>query len=171
MTSAKNMTLRAKALVIMHGLLGVVEHGGNNHGPMVEKIIHLNGGVAGEPWCGDTLAYAYRLAGSKVVTRSWASVRMLGYLTGMVRLGVRKGKAGDILTYTFDHCGMLVGYYRQLPLSGAYTHCNAKDATHVRAIEGNTGMYGSVSDSSSGDGVHEKYRPIEQVSRVVRVLR
>jgi hypothetical protein len=55
-----------------------MEQGGNNTGPIVDKIIRANGGVIGEPWCGDFVAYCYRLAGSKAVDRLWASVYFLG---------------------------------------------------------------------------------------------
>ena len=67
-------------------LFPMMEQGGNNTGPMVNKIIKANGGDIGEPWCGDFVAYCYRQAGSKAVTRSWASVRALGGIQGVRRV-------------------------------------------------------------------------------------
>jgi hypothetical protein len=57
--------------------LGVVEQGGNNHGPMVEKIIRANGGVPGEPWCGDTVAVLLPQGRRQERRPAWASVSWL----------------------------------------------------------------------------------------------
>lgn len=147
--------MRIKATRVARGLVGVVEQGGNNIGPMVSKIIRANGGTPGEAWCGDFVAYCYRAAGSKVVQRAWAAVRFLGFLTGMKI--VKAPKQGDIVCYKFDHTGL---FYKWL--EGGY----------FLAIEGNTGSSGAVSDSSGGgDGVKIKKRHISQVSRFVEVLR
>ena len=61
-------TLQKRALRAADALVGVMEQGGNNTGPMVNKIIKANGGDIGEPWCGDFIAYCYRQAGSKACT-------------------------------------------------------------------------------------------------------
>ena len=99
----------------------VMEQGGNNQGPMVTKIIRANGGTYPEPWCGDFCAYCYRLAGSKSVTRGWASVRLVGSLAGVTR--TTQPRPGDLVRFTFDHVGMFV-----------------KDAgAFIETIEGNTG--------------------------------
>lgn len=164
----KRMPMRARALAVARDQLGVLERGGNNRGPEVEAIIRANGGVPGEPWCADFDAFCYRKAGSRAVQRAWAAVRNLGFLAGMRVLRTKLlGLAGDIVCYTFDHTGLLVCY---CDASGRPKR--AADATHVRAIEGNTGTGGAVSDSSGGgDGVHERIRPLSQVSRMVRVTR
>jgi len=116
-----------------------MESGGNNRGAKVEEIIRANGGVVGEPWCGDFVAYVYRKAGSKSPTRSWASVALLG----SVGTRVSKPVAGDIVRFNFGHTGIFW-----------------KDAGgEIITIEGNTGSSGAVSDSSSGgDGVYIKRR-------------
>lgn len=154
-TPRKN--LGEKALDVMRTLKNVREVGGNNVGPMVSKIIRENGGTPGEPWCGDTVAYAFRHAGSKVVQRAWAAVKYLGYLTGM-RI-VKSPRPGDIVCYKFDHTGIFEKWIN-------------KSAGIFLAWEGNTGRTGAVSDSvGGGDGVYEKQRNTTQVARWVRVLR
>lgn len=148
-------TLGQRALGFGVSLVGVMETGGNNRGPMVDKIIRANGGTGPEPWCGDFVAYCYRQAGSTAVTRSWAAVRFLGYLRGM-RV-VKHPKPGDIVCFDFDHTGLFVRR------DGVGT---------IVTCEGNTGASGAVSDSvTGGDGVYMKRRRVENVSRYVRVLR
>jgi len=147
-------TLQKRALRAADALVGVMEQGGNNTGPMVNKIIQANGGDIGEPWCGDFIAYCYRQAGSKAVTRSWASVRALSGVTGVKR--VKTPQAGDLVRFNFDHVGMYV-----------------KEAgMFIETIEGNTGASGAVSDSKTGgDGVYRKRRPKSLVNDYLRVTR
>jgi len=170
----KPKPLRLKALLKARGMLGVVERGGNNRGPEVEAIILANGGVIGEPWCGDAVAYWYRAAGSKVVTRSWAATRFLGRLGGMSSHGPRQGRPGDIIVFNFpgghpdsDHTGLLVDY-----TNSDGHHRIGRTATHVKTIDGNVGTALAASDSQlGGDGIGYKIRPISLVSRSVRVHR
>jgi len=147
-------TLQKRALRAADALVGVMEQGGNNTGPMVNKIIKANGGDIGEPWCGDFIAYCYRQAGSKAVTRSWASVRALGGIQGVRR--VKTPQAGDLVRFNFDHVGMYV-----------------KEAgMFIETIEGNTGASGAVSDSKTGgDGVYRKRRAKTLVNDYLRVTR
>ncbi len=147
-------TLQKRALRAADALVGVMEQGGNNTGPMVNKIIKANGGDIGEPWCGDFIAYCYRQAGSKAVTRSWASVRALSGVTGVKR--VKTPQAGDLVRFNFDHVGMYV-----------------KEAgMFIETIEGNTGASGAVSDSKTGgDGVYRKRRAKSLVNDYLRVTR
>lgn len=151
----RKQPLRDKALYVAEGMVGVMEEGGNNTGKVVNKIIQANGGVIGEPWCGDGMAYCYRLAGSKAVQRLWASVRALLGL-----LGIRKTsspKPGDLVRFTFDHVGMFV---RDLGNG------------EIETIEFNTGPSGAVSDSSTGgDGVYRKRRAKYLVNDYLRVTR
>lgn len=147
--------LRLKALAVAEGLVGVMEQGGNNTGPIVDKIIKANGGVIGEPWCGDGMAYCYRLAGSKAVQRLWASVRALLGLFGIRQ--VSTPAAGDLVRFTFDHVGMFV---RDLGNG------------EIETIEFNTGASGAVSDSATGgDGVYRKVRSKGLVNDYLRVTR
>lgn len=153
--SIDNQPLRDKALYVAEGLVGVMEEGGNNAGPMVEKIIHANGGSTGEPWCGDFVAYCYRLAGSVAVTRSWAAVRLLFGIAGIRKTS--SPQPGDLVRFTFDHVGMFVR--------------DNGDGT-ITTIEGNTGASGAVSDSATGgDGVYRKVRSKGLVNDYLRVSR
>lgn len=144
--------LRVRALHQAQHMVGVMEVGGNNVGPTVSKIIRANGGTPGEPWCGDFVAWCYRNAGSRSVTRSWAAVRLLAAGNRIVR----QPRPGDIVRFTFDHTGIYV-----------------KDAgAFIETIEGNTGASGAVSDSKTGgDGVYKKRRPKNLVSDYVRISR
>lgn len=151
--TADNTPLRLRAYKVAEGLVGVMEQGGNNQGPMVSKIIRANGGSGPEPWCGDFQAYCYSLAGSKAVQRSWASVRALGSLAGIVR--TRHPQRGDMVRFTFDHVGMY-----DKDLGGGM----------IQTIEGNTGASGAVSDGTH-DGVYRKRRSKSLVSDYLRVTR
>src|ERR1044072_3375215 len=101
---ARAKPLRERAFAQAELLVGVMEHGGNNRGREVEEIIRENGGIAGEPWCGDFVAHCYRAAGSKRVQRAWASVAMLGNLVGVTKTS--SPKRGDLVRFTFDHVGL-----------------------------------------------------------------
>jgi hypothetical protein len=170
----KKQPLRLRALSNARHLLGVVERGGNNTGPVVDRIIRANNGSIGEPWCGDFVAYVYRNAGSKSVQRAWAATRFLGRIAGQSSRGRRSGEPGDIVVFDFpgghpdsDHTGLLVAYVnsnkRKVP---------AAKATHIKTLDGNVGISANVSDSKTGgDGVGYKVRPIRYVSRIVKVKR
>lgn len=147
--------LRLRALDQARHLIGVMEHGGNNQGATVTRIIRANGGEGPEPWCGDFVAYCYRLAGSKAVTRAWASVSWLGALAGIHR--TTSPRAGDLVRFTFDHVGLF--------------EKDNGDGT-ITTIEGNTGATGAVSDSKTGgDGVYRKVRAKGLVNDYLRVTR
>lgn len=149
------LPLRLRALAVAKSKVGIVEVGGNNRGRDVEEIIKANGGVPGEPWCGDFVAYCYLKAGAKSVTRAWASVSLLGKVLSRVR----RPKPGHVVRYSFDHTGL---FYRWVN----------KSAGEFEAIEGNTGNVGAVSDSAhGGDGVKIKRRNISQVTDFRRVTR
>jgi len=170
----RRVPLRQRALREARVLLGTVERGGNNRGKAVERIIKANGGVVGEPWCGDFVAYVYRKAGSKAVTRNWAATRYLGRLAGSVSRGVRTGEPGDIVVFNFpgghpdsDHTGLLVAY-----VNSNKKKVPAADATHIKTLDGNVGIEANVSDSKTGgDGVGYKVRPIRYVNRIVKIKR
>lgn len=149
--------LREKAWREMRTLIDakVVERGGNNRGAEVEKIIRANGGVPGEPWCGDTVAYCYLRAGAKSVVRAWAAVRLLERLLTRVRSPQR----GHVVTYSFDHTGLFDRWAKE------------RGPGWFWAGEGNTGDTGAVSDSRTGtDGVKLKLRHKDQVAGFWRVI-
>lgn len=145
-------SLHIRAARVAKALVGVMEQGGNNVGPMVSKIIRENGGRGPEPWCGDFVAYCYRHAGSKRVQRRWASVRLLRGALGI--RATSKPRTGDIVRFKFDHTGI-------------FMHDRGNE---IETIEGNTGQSGAVSDSKTGgDGVYRKRRPKWQVRDYLRV--
>jgi hypothetical protein len=136
-------------------LVGVMEVGGNNSGPIVTSIIRANGGSGPEPWCGDFVAHCYRIAGSKSVTRAWAAVRLLGAVSGV--RGTTHPRRGDLVRFTFDHVGLYVR--------------DCGNGT-IETLEGNTGPSGAVSDSATGgDGVYRKIRAKSLVRDYLRVTR
>ncbi|MBE2316553.1 CHAP domain-containing protein [Solirubrobacter sp. CPCC 204708] len=147
--------LRERAYKVAEGLVGVMEIGGNNAGPMVSKIIVANGGAGPEPWCGDFVAYCYRNAGSQGVDRVWASVRQLGLDPDVHQ--TPDPERGDLVRFSFDHVGLFV---------------RRVDANTIETIEGNTGASGAVSDSRrGGDGVYRKHRAASLVTDYLRVER
>jgi hypothetical protein len=146
-------TLRERAYKVASGLIGVMEEGGNNAGPMVKKIIIANGGAGPEPWCGDFVAYCYRNAGSTGVDRIWAVVTQITKDPDVAP--ITSPECGDLVRFNFDHIGMFV---REL------------DAHTIETIEGNTSASGAVSDSKTGgDGVYRKKRARSLVSDFLRV--
>lgn len=146
--------LRERAYKVADTLIGVMEQGPNNSGPMVSRIIRENGGTGPEAWCGDFVAYAYRHAGSRSVSRPWASVALLGQLLGVKRTA--RPQRGDLVRFRFDHVGMFVSDH----------------GDEIATIEGNTGRVGAMSDSSTGgDGVYLKHRSKTLVYDYLRVTR
>lgn len=142
----KQGTMGDRAADVAETLLGVVEQGGNNRGPTVSKIILANGGVIGEPWCGDFVAYCFRAAGSKVVDRNWASVNALQTGNRGDLRRTSQPKRGSVVCYSFSHTGIFLKWINRA--KGQFL-----------AIEGNTGRIGAVSDSlTGGDGVYKKQR-------------
>jgi hypothetical protein len=159
--------LRLRALREARGLLGVLERGGNNRGPQVDKIISENDGALGEPWCGDFAAYVYRRAGSKAVQRGWASTSLIGRLAGMTSHDARAGRPGDLVVFDFpgggadsDHVGLLVHYANKDGKKVA-----PAKATHVRTLDGNSRV------GRGKQGVGYQTRKLDLVNRTVRVRR
>lgn len=132
---------------------GVMEHGGNNRGEMVEKIIHYAQGQVPEAWCVDGMIWCYGHAGSKIVKPGYPrAVRFMK--VGGVH-ATASPMQGDLIRFTFDHTGMFVK--------------DNGDGT-ITTIEFNTGASGAVSDSSTGgDGVYRKVRSKSLVSDYLHV--
>lgn len=151
----KPVSIRERAYRAAASQVGVMETGGNNSGVPLTRYIRSNGGGGPEAWCGDFQAWAYRQAGSKAVTRLWASVFYLGRIAGLHRTS--QPERGDLVRFTFDHVGMFVK--------------DNGDGT-ITTIEGNTGASGAVSDSrTGGDGVYLKVRAKGLVQDYLRVER
>ncbi len=146
-------SVRLRAYAVAASQVGVRESGGNNRGTRVTEYIRSNGGTGPEPWCGDFLAYCFRKAGSRRVSRPWAAVRLLRGLPGISPTS--SPQKGDLVRFNFSHVGMFV---RDL---GGGT---------IETIEGNTGSSGAVSDSrTGGDGVYRKRRSKSLVDDYLRV--
>jgi hypothetical protein len=146
-------TLGEKAFGAAVDLIGTMEVGGNNTGPMVSRIIKGNGGVGPEPWCGDFAAYCYRQAGAMQVqkpNRLWAYVPWMTRTYGVAPTS--SPRRGDLVR--FDWNG-----------DGVYDHVGLFDRwvspVEFATVEGNTGKDPFVSDSTSGgDGVHRRHRSV-----------
>lgn len=152
---AKAATLRERAYQEASRLVGIMEKGGNNRGPEVEKIIREGGGLPGQAWCGWFLAAVYRRAGSVAVTWQWGAVRLWLPLPGIRRTSTPR--RGDPVRFNFDHIGMFV---RDLGTG------------YIETIEGNTGASGARSDSTTGgDGVYRKSRSKTLVRDYLEVTR
>lgn len=144
--------LRVRALHEARSLLGVVEQGGNNTGPVVDKIIQSSGGIVGQPWCGYFVAYCYRQAGSTVVTRAWAAAwaGVWGWFSGVKRVkNLRNMRPGHIVEYQWQHTGI-------------FERWTDDSRTTFQCVEGNTGTQGNTSDTTA-DGVHRRIRNISDV--------
>ena len=164
--SAATKPMRLKALADARGDVGVTESGGNNRGDGVEQIILRGGGRVGDAWCLWAVIKWYRAAGSKANwSVTWGGVRNIKFVDGVKRVLIPL--AGHVIEYTFEHTGLFVRF------------CNAQGqrrprilATHILAIEANTGNSGAVSDSvTGGDGVKEKIRSKQLVLAYYKVTR
>lgn len=171
------LTLQERAWREAKRCVGVMENPGHNntgtHGVVtVNEIILEDGGHLGDSWCGFFDAHCYRVAGAKSVDSAWGGVRYLGYIAGTRNIAINQLELGDLLAYDFNgetnaHTG-LFGFWCDASGTPTAEH----GATHVYAIEGNTGLVGAVSDTKTGgDGVREKIRPRSEVQRAIRVLR
>lgn len=167
-TAAKkmlNQPLRLRALAKAYEYVGVMERGGNNRGEDVERIIQIGGGVAGQAWCGWFVGAMYKLVGSKAITWQVGAVRLMSLIPGV---GVTHfPRAGYAVRYTFDHTGI---FHHFCDANGKKV--SRRRATHIKAVEGNTGASGAVSDSTTGgDGVYVKIRPLSQVRDYINIPR
>jgi hypothetical protein len=128
------------------------------------KSLAERGGVGPEPWCGDFVAYCYRLAGSDIVK---GPQRLWAYVPWISRTAVKVTNSpsrGDLVRYDWnhDHVDDHVELFDRWIVPG-FTFLT---------IGGNTGHDPVVSDSTAGgDGVHRRERPIELVHDFLRVTR
>lgn len=145
--------LRLRAYDEAMKMVGVMEHGGNNRGETVEKIIRYANGTVPEAWCVDGMIWCYGHAGSKLVKPGYPRAVRFMKVTGVH--SVASPAPGDLVRFNFDHTGMFVK--------------DNGDGT-ITTIEFNTGPSGAVSDSSTGgDGVYRKVRSKSLVSDYLHV--
>lgn len=164
---AAKMPLRLKALAeaLKIEASNVHEQGGNNVGPDVSPLIREGGGIPGQAWCGWFCSVCYKRAGSKLITWQIGAVRLISAIPGV---GVTMfARAGYLVRYTFDHVGIFICW---CDASGNKT--SRRKATHLKAVEGNTGSSGAVSDSAGGQyGVKIKIRPKELARDFINIPR
>ncbi len=141
-------SLQVRALRSMYAILGAQESWGENAGPVVNQIIRANGGQIGEAWCGDTIAWCYRHAGSKAVQRAWASAWMIGVANGTG--AVKDPVPGDPVVFIWQHVGM-------------FEKWTDRAAGTFDTIEGNAG--------AGLGGVDRHSRNTSETKRFVRVYR
>lgn len=148
---AAPLRVRALNVMLQWERDGVTEQGGNNRGPVVDRIIRKAGGTPGEPWCGDTVAAAYITAGSKTATQSARTFAYVPWIKGLLSR-VRFPLPGHVVTYDFQPDGTE-------DHTGAFVRWVNRAAGDFLAAEGNTGTGGRQSDGQ-GDGVHTRLRNV-----------
>lgn len=118
---------------------------GSNRGPFVDMVTRFCSLTPPVFWCGCFTGWAAcSEEGGNANADPWAMVHhavMLSYarqgLHGLEDVSLSEARAGDIVSYSFEHIGMLVE-----PISGGRLH----------TIEGNTGQQGL---QNNGGGVYE----------------
>ncbi len=131
----------------------------SNRGEKVDLWTRAAGLTPPVFWCGCFAEYCARIAGEakidqgscvhNVVLLSWADRNE----RGLDRVGISEARAGDIVSYTFAHIGLLVE-----PINGSTLH----------TVEGNTSS-GTSGSQSNGGGVFERHdRTIGTVLGIAR---
>lgn len=116
---------------------------GSNRGPFVDEVTRFTGLTPPVYWCGCFAAWCAVHEG-RADSQPWAMVHnvvMLNYarngLYGLVDVPLSEAKPGDIVSYTFEHIGLIVAEY---------------NGGNLHTVEGNTSAQGQV---SNGGGVYE----------------
>lgn len=157
--------------------VGVLEVGGNNRGPRIVEYQSATWLKPGPwPWCAaficwiikqwlvapevrtllsfrndrETEAWRPRTAGAFDFER-WAKEKGLRVLSRK-----SKAKAGDLVIFDFSHIGIVL-------------KDQLGDSSTIETIEGNTNSAGQR-DSTSGDGVWRRRRPVSAVRSFIRLL-
>lgn len=126
--------------------LAVREHGGNNRGEVVEKLLRDEGGHAGQPWCVAFAAWCYekscqRIGEKPVIDANLSTsdlrekARKLGRLVSYAKI-----QPGDFVVFDFGHTELCL--------------MAMDDDGVILTIGGNTNGAGSA----DGDGVYKKRR-------------
>jgi hypothetical protein len=154
--------LRLKAFAEAKKLLGTLEQGGNNTGPVVDKIIKESGGKVGDSWCGWFVAYCYAHGGSKLKSWQLGAVRLMDD-AGLLK--VRNPQRGHVVRFTFN--GKVDAH------TGLFDEWHDRDRGLFYTIEGNTGTDGAASDGGAlkRDGVHRRLRHTSNVHDYLRFPR
>lgn len=131
-------------------LLNVRESGGNNRGPVIDKIIVSSGGKLGQPWCGYFQRFIHLKCGRQAgngYSPSWFIP---------TRLVKSNQVPGDVFSIYNSNLKRIahIGMIEQILPNGKF----------VVTIEGNTGTSG-IRD---GAGVHRLTRPIKSIYNFAR---
>lgn len=149
-----------KALAEARKLIGTTEHpDGSNWGGMVEEFIRFTGYTGPVYWCGCFACWCVvKVGGAKIPARIRLGYN--GYIVsdaqshsnGLVAVGFSEARAGDIVTYTFPHIGVVDH------VSGGVLH----------SVEGNTSAQGSSGSQSNGGQVAARTRSSSEVACIAR---
>lgn len=153
---AKSILLREKLVrtELAATKLGIVEQGGNNHGPWIRKFLAETGLPEGYPWCAAFQSYEIHSAAGKKLPIESASVAAI-YETGRANGWlVDRPLRGDLFCVNWngpgppyaDHVGLVV---KVLSIAGLYWV--------LETVEGNTSS-GRAGSQGDGDGVYVRRR-------------
>lgn len=153
-------------LMALEALVGIVEHGGNNSGKLVESIQRTIGTNDREPWCMSLQQCAIAYVEKK--TSKLCSVPTTEHCLTALRdadklnLAVTDPMIGDLMIYQHGDTNK------------GHVACIVEDGDEfVRTIEGNTGPDRVV--TRDGDGVYHKLRSLKgsgnmRVAGFIRVI-
>jgi hypothetical protein len=148
------------ALAEAKRLIGTTEQpDGSNWGGMVETMIKFTGYTSAVYWCGCFACWCVvKAGGAKIPARirlgfdGFIKGDAASHENGLVAVGFSEARAGDIVTYTFPHIGVV-------------DHLNG--AT-LETVEGNTSPEGSDGSQSNGGGVYPRRRSQSEVACIAR---
>lgn len=133
-------------------VLEIREHGGNNHGEVVEKLLRRAGGSPGQPWCAafcdalyEAACKAFGVQPDINIGLSVSQLAQRGKELGRYHEDIDLCRPGDLVLIKggptgYQHVGVAVSF--------------ANDNKVIATIEGNTNSAGSA----DGDGVYRKRR-------------
>jgi hypothetical protein len=147
------------ALAEAKRLIGTTEQpDGSNWGGMVETMIKYTGYTFPVYWCGCFAAWCVcKAGGAKIGTRirlgydGFINADAQAHDNGLTAVGFSEARAGDIVTYTFPHIGVV-------------DHVSG-DVLYT--VEGNTSS-GSSGSQSNGGGVYARKRSRSEVVCIAR---
>jgi len=149
------MTKREAALREFIKLLGTVESGGANRGPVVDKITSADAlpGI-GYAWCQSAANYVWKLANREMLANGTASVGFFVSWAKQKGYIVTRPYRGDHVAFHFDgnenwadHVGMVE---KVLQLGPTFI---------LQTIEGNTSS-GDAGSQDDGDGIYRRRRVV-----------
>lgn len=153
-----SITKREASLHELIKLVGVHEVGGNNRGPVVDKIERWDTlpGI-GYSWCQSTQNFTWKVANDEYLAGGTASVWAFASWCRQRRYEVDRPLRGDHVTYDFyghgpyDHVGQIEKVLRLGPL------------VVLRTIEGNTSK-GDGGSQEDGGGIYRRTRIVRRSS-------